>query len=52
MWRLGHINFSPHGNLFRILRSGDRLEHTQGIIIIIIIIIIIMSITVWSTYNI
>ncbi len=21
--------FSPHGNAFRILRSGDRLEHTQ-----------------------
>ncbi len=29
-WRLGHIYFSPHGNLFLILRSGDRLEHTQA----------------------
>ncbi len=29
-WRFGRIYFSPHGNLFRILRSGDRLEHTQG----------------------
>ncbi len=31
-WRLGRIYFSPHGNLFRILRSGDRLEHTHNII--------------------
>ncbi len=28
-WQIGRIYFLAYGNFFRILRSGDRLEHTQ-----------------------